>query len=316
MPIKPSGTLDPTNAAHTEFNFVTTYICGGSIVHADQGLSVSHETVNAKNFWADCCRAPDDLEQDHFKAHIGKRVLDHIVWGNITPPKGGDDTWPDGQFIWKDHVKCLAKAGMVTSSYPTKIMMPGKRKSGNLRAKGAPGVIPAKHLMCIEKVTSSDKQKLLNGLLCTPESPSEGPRKVYYHPDGAALSTSSKVTAKKSSSSQPQKCSKIHIFSSKSCIAEDSNNKIIKLPSPDHDTKSRTKKRPLSDSEEVIEVKEAHSNDSDDKMAVTKAKKNATRKAEASGVRTVKKNGKKGAEAVRGRRGGRAGGRGGKAHVT
>jgi hypothetical protein len=88
---------------------------------------------------------------------------------------GSDDTWPDGQFIWKDHVKRLAEVGMVTSNYPTKTMIPGERKPGNLRAKGiadmwkseqnnmlaalgAPGVIPAKHLMRVEKVASGDKQ--------------------------------------------------------------------------------------------------------------------------------------------------------------
>jgi hypothetical protein len=190
--------------------------------------------------------------------------------------------------------------------------------------------------------------ELLDGLLpvliCAPESPSEEPRKIYYHADGAddniksaevsdnrrttrsagaASSTSSKATAKKSSSSQSQKRPEIHIFSSKSRITEDSDNEIIELPSPDHGTKSRAKKRPLSDSEEVIEVEEAHSkrtslrplydSDSDDKMAAKKAKKNATKKADTSGARIAKKNNKKGAEAVRGRRGGRAGGRGGKA---
>jgi hypothetical protein len=48
-------------------------------------------------------------------------------------------------------------------------------------------------------------------------------------------------------------------------------------------------------------------------MAVKKAKKNVTKKADTSGAGTGKKNDKKGAEAVRGRRGGWAGGRGGKA---
>jgi len=82
--------IQQTNAAHMEFNFETAYVTGGSIVHADQGLSASHETVDAKDvsfglcylglelctdtsiqFWAECCHAPNNLEQDHFKAHIG-----------------------------------------------------------------------------------------------------------------------------------------------------------------------------------------------------------------------------------------------------
>jgi hypothetical protein len=86
-----------------------------------------------------------------------------------------DDTWPESPFIWKGHIKRLAESGLVALNYPNKTMIPGERKSGNLRAKGiadmwkseqnnmlaalgAPGVIPAKHLMRIEKVASSDKQ--------------------------------------------------------------------------------------------------------------------------------------------------------------
>ena len=84
-------------------------------------------------------------------------------------------TRPDTPFIWKDHVKRLAQAGLVTYNYPNHTMMPGERKPGNLRAKGiadmwkseqnnmlaalrAPGVTPAKHPMRIEKVADSDKQ--------------------------------------------------------------------------------------------------------------------------------------------------------------
>jgi hypothetical protein len=84
-------------------------------------------------------------------------------------------TWPETQFIWKGHIKRLAEAGLVTRNYPNKTMTRGEKKPGNLRAKGiadmwkseqnnmlaalgAPGVIPAKHLMCIEKVASGDEQ--------------------------------------------------------------------------------------------------------------------------------------------------------------
>jgi hypothetical protein len=86
-----------------------------------------------------------------------------------------DDTWPNTQFVWKDHLKRLAEAGLVTHNYPNDTMLPGDNKSGNLRAKGiadmwksekknmlaalgAPGVVPAKHLMHIEKVNDDDKQ--------------------------------------------------------------------------------------------------------------------------------------------------------------
>jgi len=41
--------IQQTNAAHTEFNFETAYVTGGSIVHADQGLTASHETIDAKD---------------------------------------------------------------------------------------------------------------------------------------------------------------------------------------------------------------------------------------------------------------------------
>jgi hypothetical protein len=64
---------------------------------------------------------------------------------------------------------------MVTHNYPNDMMLPGDSKSGNLQAKGitdmwksekenilaalgAPGVVPAKHLMRIEKVNDDDKQ--------------------------------------------------------------------------------------------------------------------------------------------------------------
>src|SRR5882762_316747 len=187
--------------------------------------------------------------------------------------------------------------------------------------------------------------ELLDGLLpvlicAPPESPSEEPRKIYYHADGAddntkpaevsdnrrttrsagaASSTSSKAPAKKSSSTQPQKRPEIHLFSSKSRIAEDSDNEIIELPSPDHGAKSRGKKRALPDGDEVVEVEKTHSkqaslrplydSDSDEKTAAKKVKKSVTKKAEASTVRVVKTNDK---GAVRGRRGGRAGGCGGK----
>ena len=87
----------------------------------------------------------------------------------------GDNAWPDTQFVWKDHLKRLAEAGLVTHNYPNHTMLPGERKSGNLRAKGisdlwkpeqknmlaalqAPGVIPAKYPMRIEKVDDVDKQ--------------------------------------------------------------------------------------------------------------------------------------------------------------
>ena len=86
----------------------------------------------------------------------------------------GDNAWPDMQFIWKDHLKRLAEAGLVTHNYPNHMMLPGERKSGNLRAKGIsdlwkpeqknmlaalqpPGVIPAKYPMRIEKVDDADK---------------------------------------------------------------------------------------------------------------------------------------------------------------
>jgi hypothetical protein len=86
-----------------------------------------------------------------------------------------DDTWPDGPFLWKTHLKRLAEAGAVLYNYPNHTMIPGERKPGNLRAKGiadmwkseqnnmlaalgAPGVAPAKHLMRVEKVADSDKQ--------------------------------------------------------------------------------------------------------------------------------------------------------------
>jgi len=64
---------------------------------------------------------------------------------------------------------------MVNLNYPNDTMVPGETKTGNLRAKGiadmwksekknmlaalgAPGVVPAKHLMRIEKVNDDDKQ--------------------------------------------------------------------------------------------------------------------------------------------------------------
>jgi hypothetical protein len=121
--------------------------------------------------------------------------------------------------------------------------------------------------------------ELLDGLLpvlicAPPESPSEEARKIYYHADGAddntklaevsdnrcttrsagAASKSSKASAKKSSSIQPHQCPEIHIFSSKSRITEDSDNEIVELSSPNHSTKSRTKKGPLPDIDEVVEA--------------------------------------------------------------
>jgi hypothetical protein len=189
--------------------------------------------------------------------------------------------------------------------------------------------------------------ELLDGLLpvlicAPPDSPSEEPRKIYYHADGArdntkpadvsdnrrttrsagAAPSTSKVAVKKSPSIQPQKRPEIHMFSSKSRNAEDSEIEIIELPSSNHGTKSRAKKRPLPDGDEAIEVEEArgkraslrtlYDSDSDEKTAVTKVKKSTTKKAETSAAGTVKKNDKRAAEAVRGKRGGRAGGRGAK----
>ena len=77
--------------------------------------------------------------------------------------------------MWKDYIKRLAEFGAVTLNYPNETMLPGERKLGNLRAKGiadmwiseqknmlaalrAPGVLPAKHPMRIEKVNAGDKQ--------------------------------------------------------------------------------------------------------------------------------------------------------------
>ena len=112
------------------------------------------------------------------------------------------------------------------------------------------------------------------------------------------------------------------MFSSKSRVAEDSENEIIELPSSGHSAKSGAKKRPLPDGDEVIEVEEArgkrvslrtlYDSDSDEKTAAKKVKKSAAKKAETSAARTVKKTDKRAVEVVRGRRGGRAGGRGGK----
>jgi hypothetical protein len=182
-------------------------------------------------------------------------------------------------------------------------------------------------------------------LICAPpESPSEEARKIYYHADGAddntkpaeesnnrhttrstgaASSSSSKESAKKSSPIQPHVRPEIHIFSSKSRITEDSDNEIIELSSPDHNTKSRAKKRPLPDIDEVVEVEARGKRTSlrplfdsdepeDENKVVKKVKKGTMKKPEASAARTVKKNDKRAAEAVRGKRGGRAGGCGGK----
>jgi hypothetical protein len=106
-------------------------------------------------------------------------------------------------------------------------------------------------LKIFDKLLTSSTE-LLDGLLpvlicAPPESPSEEPRKIYYHADGtndnskptevsdtrrttrsagAASSTSSKVPAKKSSSTQPQKRPEIHLFSSKSRITEDSDGAV------------------------------------------------------------------------------------------
>ena len=79
------------------------------------------------------------------------------------------------QFVWKDHLKRLAEAGLVAHNYPNSTMIPGERKPGNVRAKGladmwkseqknmlaaleAPGVVPAKYPMRIKKVNDTDKQ--------------------------------------------------------------------------------------------------------------------------------------------------------------
>ena len=189
-------------------------------------------------------------------------------------------------------------------------------------------------------LTSSTE--LLDGLLpvlicAPPESPSEEPRKIYYQADGtddnakpaevpdnrrttrsagATSSTSSKAPAKKSSSAQPQKRPEIHLFSSKSRIAENSDNEIIELPPPDHGTKSHSKKRALPDIDEVIEMEETrgkraslrslYDSDENEKTVAKKVKKSATKKVEASAARANDKG------AARGKRGGRAGGRGGK----
>src|SRR6202040_47294 len=111
------------------------------------------------------------------------------------------------------------------------------------------------------------------------------------------------------------------MFSSKSRITEGSDDDVIELSSSDHGAASRTKKRPLPDDEEVIEVEEArgkraslrplYDSDSDEK-AVTKVKKGAKKNEAAFVVRTVKKSDRGAAGPVRGGRGGRAGGRAGK----
>ena len=86
-----------------------------------------------------------------------------------------DPSWPKGQFVWKDHKKCLAEAGLVTHNYPDDTMLPGETKPDNLQAKGlanmwkserkdmlaalgAPGVVHAKHLIHIEKVDDAHRQ--------------------------------------------------------------------------------------------------------------------------------------------------------------
>jgi hypothetical protein len=86
-----------------------------------------------------------------------------------------DETWPETQFLWKDHLKRLAEMGLVVYNYPNNTMLLGERKANNVWAKGiadmhkheqesmlaaleAPGVIPAKHLIRIERVGDGDKQ--------------------------------------------------------------------------------------------------------------------------------------------------------------
>ena len=124
---------------------------------------------------------------------------------------------------------------------------------------------------------------------------------------GAATS-SSKVSAKNASSIQPQKRPEIHIFSSKSRTVEDSDDEIIEVTSP----KSRVKKRPLPDGDEVFEIEEARGKRTSLRPLYDSDEDEKTTKKKVSTAKTVKKNGKRAAEAVRGKRGGRAGGRGGK----
>ena len=135
----------------------------------------------------------------------------------------------------------------------------------------------------------------------------------------AAAATSSKAASKKSSSLQPLQRPEIHMFSSKSHIAEDSDDDDVELSSPDPGTKSCAKKRPLPDDKDVIEVEVTCGKRSSlctlydkDVKAVTKKVKKSVKKGEAAAVKMAKNNAKGVVEVVRGGRGGQAGGHGGK----
>jgi hypothetical protein len=195
--------------------------------------------------------------------------------------------------------------------------------------------------------------ELLDGLLpvlicAPPESPSEEPRKIYYHADGtddntpspeassvadnrrttrstgaAATATSSRASTQPSSLQQ-QKCPEIHIFSSKSRIAKNSDNDIVEVPPSTHGTKNRSKKRPLpDDDDDVFEIDKANSKrspfrplfdeDDDEKPVPKKGDKVTKKRGDASTMKAGKqKDKKRSAEVIRGGRGGRAVSRGGK----